>query len=245
MARGAQKLGRSRVAAATAGIIIFVLGAIFVGFAIAPVLVPGGVPTGPLEFGGKVPNALELVSGAVVMLAGIAIRKFAYRHVAILAGGVILVFFLSIIAVLSSLNSNLTLTTIDITVQYGNHDQGYFGPARQTWPITGGSNSANQNLTVDEMSPLNVSFPLQESSLASGDDSITSIKAQTAIPGFAFQITSIEPSLPVTFSPGKAIQFKLSLLAPGYSTGQSCPPQYCLHGEYFGPISLVLTTTGG
>jgi hypothetical protein len=230
------------------GMAIVILGVIFVIFALAPVLVPGGVPTGPLEFGGKGIqdiNALELLLGVIIMIVGGLIWKFAPRRIVFLAAGVICAFLLSAVAFLSSLNSNLILTSIDVTFQYGTNDQGYFGPTQQMLPIIGYDNQSNQNLTIDELSSFNVTFSLRETSQASGSDGITSIKATTAIPGFAFQIASVSPSMPVTFSPGKSILFKLRLIAPGYSSDQSCPPQYCYHGWYKGPLFLVLTTANG
>jgi hypothetical protein len=228
--------------AAVSGIIIIAVGAIFEAFAIAPAVVPGGVPAGPLEFGGKIPNALELLLGALIIIIGSAIWKFGPRHNAILGTGVVFVFVLSVFAVLSSLNSNLTFTAITVDLQYGPSDQGFFGPTMQKVPITM-SHQPRQNLSVDELSSFSITFPLQESSLAGRNDGIASIKATTAIPGFSFQIRSVVPPLPVVFSPGALVQFNLSLVAPGYSTGQSCPPQYCLHGKYIGPINLALTTT--
>lgn len=236
---------RSRALAVT-GVAMMVLGAIFVIFAVAPALVPGGVPTGPLEFGGKGWNAingLELLLGGLIIVVGALIWKFAHRHVAILAAGVIIVFVMSAFAVLSSLNSNLTLTSININFQYGASDQGYFWSAQQVLPVISRTNQSNQILTIDEGSSFNITFSLQESSQASGNDDIVSIKATTALPSFSFQVTSVDPSLPIAFSPGRSNQIKLNLVAPFYSTGQSCPPQYCLHGSYNGPIILLITTT--
>lgn len=226
------------------GIVILVLGAIFVIFAIAPALIPGGVPSGALEFGGKEINALELLLGAIIIIVGASIWRFAHRHVVILAAGVTLVFILSVFAVLSCLNSNLTLTSIDVTFQYGSNDQGYFGPTQQTLPTTGNNSQSNQNLTLDEGSSFNISFSLRVPSLSVGNDGIASVKATSAIQGFSFQITSVIPHLPAYFAPGSLIQLELNLVAPFYSTGQSCPPQYCYHGSYSGPIFLLITTSG-
>jgi hypothetical protein len=226
-----------------------VLGAIFAGFALAPLL-PGGVPTGPLEFGGKGPsdiNALELLLGAIIIVIGFGVLKFGHRHkVIITTVAVIAVFFLSVFATFSSLNSYLFFTSINVNIQYGARDQGYFGSSQQTFPIT------NQNLTVDEFSSFNISITLRESSSANSSDGIASIEATIpAAAGFSgsqitsVQITSVNPSLPVSFSPGSFLIIKLSLIAPGYSTGQNCLPQYCPHGEYIGPIDLVIITTNG
>jgi hypothetical protein len=234
------------------GIAIMVLGAIFAAFALAPLL-PGGVPTGPLEFGGKglgAVNSLELLLGAIIIIVGFSLQKFGYRHKVIFSAvAVIAVFFLSAFATLSSLNSYLYFTGIDVTIQYGTNDQGYFGSSSQTFPIT---NQPNQNLTVDEISSFNISILLREFSSANSNDGIASIKATIpAAAGFSgsqttsVQITSVSPSLPISFSPGSLIVIKLNLIAPGYSTGQNCVPQYCSHGEYYGPIDLVITTTNG
>jgi hypothetical protein len=235
------------------GIAMAVLGTIFVIFSLAPALVPGGVPTGPLEFGGKGLNdinALELLFGAIIVVIGFSLSKFGYRHKVIFTiAGVIAVFFLSGFATFSSLNSYLYFTGINVTIQYGVNDQGYFGPTEQTFSIT---NQTNQNMTVDEGSSFTVSFSLRESSQASEDDNLASIKATIpAAGGFSgsqvtlLEITSERPPLPISFSPGSLILIKLSLEAPYYGTGQNCLPQYCQHGEYYGPIDLVIITTNG
>jgi hypothetical protein len=224
---------------------MMVLGAIFVIFAMAPALVPGGVPTGPLEFGGKGWNAingLELLLGGLIIVVGASIWKFASRHLAILAAGVVLVFVLSVFAVLSSLNSTLTITGVDVTIQYGAYDGGYFGAATQTFPIVVGNSS--QSLIVDEGSPFTVSFSISEPSTDSGNDGIAQIKATTPISGFPFEVASIRPALPIVLTPGSTVRINATVTAPYYSAGQSCPPQYCHHNEYNGPVYLVLTTIG-
>jgi hypothetical protein len=222
------------------------LGAIFVTFAMAPALVPGGVPTGPLEFGGKgwsAINGLELLLGGLIILVGASIWKFASRHLVFLAAGVVLVFVLSVIAVLSSLNSTLTITGLDVTIQYGAYDEGYFGAANQTFPIVVGNST--QSLIVDEGSLFKVSFSISEPSTDSGNDGIAQIKATTPISGFPFQVNSVRPALPIVLTPGSSVQINVSINAPYYSAGQSCPQQYCQHNEYNAPVYLVLTTTGG
>ncbi len=228
------------------------LGAIFAAFALAPLL-PGGVPTGPLEFGGKGIqniNGLELLLGAIIIIIGLSVWKFGYKHKVIFSTtAVIAVFFLSVIATLSSLNSYLYSTGINLSIQYGTNDQGNFGPSSQVLSI---ANRSNQNLTVDEISSFNISILLSESPSANSNDGIASIKATIpAAAGFSgsqitsVQITSVSPPLPISFSPGSSVVIKLILIAPGYSAGQNCLPQYCPHGEYYGPIDLAITTTNG
>jgi hypothetical protein len=221
------------------GTIVVALGAIFLIFGIAPSFIPGGLPTGFLEFGGKHANIVESGGGAAIMVVGGAVRKFGVRHRTITAAGVIVVLLLSIVSFASTFSSNFVLTTINITVQYGSNDQGYFGPAQQTLPI---ATRSGQSLTVDEGSPFSISFSLRESSLAGGNDSITSIEA--VVPDFAFTVASVSPALPIAFSPGSSALINVSLVAPFYNMGQACPPNSC-HPNYNGPISLVLTTTGG
>jgi hypothetical protein len=143
----------------------------------------------------------------------------------------------------------LYFTGIDVTIQYGANDQGYLGASQQTFPAT---NQPNQTLKVDEINSFNIPISLRESASANSDDGIASIKATIpAAAGFSgsqitsVQITSVSPSLPISFSPGSLIAIKLKLIAPGYSTGQNCAPEYCSHGEYYGPKDLVITTTTG
>jgi hypothetical protein len=219
-------------AASIIGIAVTVLGAIFVALGIAPFLVPGGLPTGFLEYGGKHANAVESILGALIMIIGYAIWRFGHRHKVIVAAGIVLVFFLSVISAFSSINSSFVIGSINITIQYGSNDQGYFGPSLQTIPV---SNRLNQNLTVDEGSSFKLSFSLNESSLAHGDDGIATIKATN--PEYVFTVTSVKPALPIAFSPGISTQINVSLTAPYYSLGQTTP--------FNGTINLVLTTTGG
>ena len=138
----------------------------FVVFGVAPALVPGGLPTGFLEFGGTGVNLVESGGGALIMVIGAAILKFGGHHKVVSAMAVAVVVVLSLFSAISSLNSHFTFTQIDITIQYGPHDQGYIGPAQQVLPV---APSPTQNLTVDEGNPFVLSFTLNESALASGE----------------------------------------------------------------------------
>jgi hypothetical protein len=236
---------RNKVSAIT-GRIILLLGGIFVTFSLAPWIIPGGVPSGPLEFGGKglySINGLEFILGSAIMIVGGLLWKFAPRHIAILASGIVLVVIMSAFAALSSLNWNLTLTGVAVTMNYGSNDRGYFGPIHQMFAINE-SSQLSQNVTVDEGSSFVVFFSIQELPNATGNDGIASIKMMNPIQDFGFQITSINPPLPISFAPGSIVRIELALRAPYYSTGQTCPPQYCLNGKYASSIFLVLTTTG-
>jgi hypothetical protein len=212
------------------GIASFAFGAVFLIFGVAPVVVPGGMPAGFLEFGGRDANVLEAVGGAVIMVSGAFIWKYGSGHRAMTAGGVVLILLLSLFSAASSVNSHFTLTGIDLNIRYGPNDQGYLGPAQQTLPIGSGP-----NLVVDEGSAFTVSFTISESSVARGDIGVASISASA--PDFSFVVTSTHPSLPVTLSPGASTQIQLVLMAPFYSMGQN--------PNYEGPINLTLTTTGG
>jgi hypothetical protein len=62
---------------------IIALGGAFMFFSLAPAPVPGGVRTGPLEFGGRGIadiNALELLFGAIIVIIGSSLWKLGYRH---------------------------------------------------------------------------------------------------------------------------------------------------------------------
>jgi hypothetical protein len=229
------------------GIAIIVLGAIFAAFALAPLL-PGGVPTFPLEHGGVGGffNIPELLLGAITIVIGSSVWKFGYRHKVIFStSAVIAVFFLSVIAAFSSINSYMYFTGINVTIKYGTNDLGYFGPTEQTFPVTNQS-SANRNLTVESDGTIFViAFTLRESSQASADDGIASINA--TILGFTgsqatlLRIASVSPSLPISFAPDSLIVIKLFLVTPTFNAGQDCLPQYCPHGDsegYYGPIDF-------
>jgi hypothetical protein len=225
------RTGGSRVVA-TVGLVVIGLGVVFLVFAIAPQVIPGGVPTGILEYGGNHANIIEAVGGALIVLIGAAIRRFGSSHKVIAAASVVLVFFLGIISAFSSINSSFVITTVEITIEYGPNDQGYFGPTQQAVAVT---SQPDQNLTVDEGSSFKLSFSLRESALATGGDGIASIKASN--PDYSFSVNSVNPSLPVNFSPGMTTQITVSLTAPFYNLGQTTP--------FNGVITLVLTTTGG
>jgi hypothetical protein len=221
------------------GIVIVVLGAVIFVFGVAPALVPGGLPTGFLEFGGTNINPIESGGGALIAAIGAALVKFGQGRRLVLAAAVFAVAVLSLFSALSSQNSHFTLTEIDVTVQYGPNDEGYFGPSTQVLPV---AMQPGRNLTVDEGSPFTLSFTLNESVLARGHDGIASIKA--TVPDFAFTVTSVDPSLPIRFSPGSSTRITVNIMAPYFDTGQACPPGSCNSEGYHGPIGLTLTTTG-
>jgi hypothetical protein len=213
------------------GIIIVLLGAVFFSFGIAPSIVPGGVPKGFLEFGGKGGiNFLETGGGTAIMIIGGVIWKFGQNRKSVVSAGIVLVLLLSLFSAISSLNSNFVITGVDVTMQYGPHDQGFFGPTEQTFPIAGQPNG----LTVDEGSAFQIAIELSESSSAAGSGGIASIKAIE--PGYAFAVTSVSPALPITFSPGSSTLINVSLRAPFYATGQN--------PNFSGAIDLLFTTTG-
>ena len=116
----------------------------------------------------------------------------------------------------------ITITGLNVQVQYNGSDQGYFGPTSQSVAI---SNQPNQVLEINKGQQFYLSVPFAASALASGSHSINQITVTTQ--GFA--IISIDPSLPITLSPADSIRITITFQSPN---------------SYFtGAVNLVFSTT--
>ncbi len=119
---------------------------------------------------------------------------------------------------------SIEITGINLQVQYGGSDQGYFGAVSQSIAI---SNQPNQILTVNQGTQFFLYFTLTESSTATRGDSINSVTVGTA----GFTTVSVEPQVPIAFSPGSSTQITVTLMAP--------------QSSFNGPIQIVVSTSGG
>ena len=117
---------------------------------------------------------------------------------------------------------SIEITGINLQINYGTSDRGYFGATTQTVTI---SNQPNQILTVNGGAQFFLYFTLTESSSAT-TDSISSVTAGT--PGFT--LVSVQPQTPIAFSPGGSTQITVTLIAP--------------QTAFNGPVQLILTTSG-
>ncbi|MCW3999909.1 MAG: hypothetical protein NWE93_06695 [Candidatus Bathyarchaeota archaeon] len=143
----------------------------------------------------------------------IAIAIIAAAILAITAVG----FFMNATALTSIPEATLQL-------QYGQYDQGDFGATTQTVFLT---DENNNDFKIQPGQQFWITFTLSESSLSSGDNSISEITTNT--PGFS--VTGTDPSTPITFSPGASQEIKVYLQSP--------------QTVYNGAINLILTTSGG
>jgi hypothetical protein len=117
-----------------------------------------------------------------------------------------------------------TITGINLQVEYPymNTDPSYFGSVSQSVTI---SNQPNKVLEISQGQQFYVSFPFTESYLATGSHSINQIRAIT--PGFT--VLSVDPQIPISFSPGSTIIITVTLQSPN---------------SYFtGAINLAISTT--
>jgi hypothetical protein len=119
---------------------------------------------------------------------------------------------------------SIEITGINLQIQYGGLDQGYFGADSQFIAI---SNQPNQILTVNQGSQFFLYFTLTESSKAATGDIITSIAVRTS----GFINASVQPPVPIDFSPGGSQQITITLTAP--------------QSSFNGPGQLILSTSGG
>lgn len=117
---------------------------------------------------------------------------------------------------------SIEITGINLQIQYGSPDQGYFGATSQTVAI---SNQPNQILTVNAGSQFFLYFTLTESPSATAD-SISSVTVGT--PGFT--LVSVQPQTPIAYTPGAAQQITVTMNAP--------------ESAFNGPVELVLSTGG-
>jgi hypothetical protein len=117
---------------------------------------------------------------------------------------------------------SIEITGINLQIQYGSSDQGYFGATSQSVTI---SNQQNQILTVSGGEQFFIYFTLTESSSATAD-SISSVTVGT----LGFTLVSVQPQTPIAFTPGGSTQITVTLTAP--------------QTAFNGPIQLVLTTAG-
>lgn len=117
---------------------------------------------------------------------------------------------------------SIEITGINLQIQYGTSDQGYFGATSQTVAI---SNQPNQILTINAGSQFFLYFTLTESSTAKAD-SISSVTVGT--PGFT--LVSVQPQTPIAYTPGAAQQITVTMNAP--------------ESAFNGPVELVLSTAG-
>jgi hypothetical protein len=122
-----------------------------------------------------------------------------------------------------TVGQTMEITGINLQFQYCSADQNYFGAATQSIAI---SNQPNQVLTVNQGSQFFLYFTLTASTAGSGD-SITAITVGTS----GFSVVSIQPQVPIAYSPGVSQQITVTLTAPNAS--------------FNGPVQLVLSTSGG
>jgi len=101
----------------------------------------------------------------------------------------------------------VTITGLNIQVQYNGSDSGYFGPTSQSVPIT---NQPSQMLQVKAGQQFFLSFSFTESALATGTHSINEITVVTQ----GFTLISVDPALPITFSPASSIRITITFQAP-------------------------------
>lgn len=118
---------------------------------------------------------------------------------------------------------SIEITGINVEINYAASDQGYFGPESQSVAI---SNQPNDILTVNQGQQFFVYFTLTATTSSTSSDSIASVTSQTS----GFTVVSVQPQVPITFSPGAAIQITVTLQAP--------------QSAFNGPIQLALSTSG-
>jgi len=114
--------------------------------------------------------------------------------------------------------ASITVTGLNLQIQYNGSEQGYFGPTQQ-------GISVDTMLTVNGGQQFLDSITLTESALASSSHSLNSITVTTQ----GFTIVSIDPALPITFSPGSSVRITITFQAP--------------NSDYTGSVNVVFATT--
>ena len=149
------------------------------------------------------------------------VRK-SHRTRNIAAIVIIVIVVLVVIAASFTSTSTITVTGLNVHVQYDGSVQGYFGPTQQSASI---GNQPNQVLTLTGGQQFIISDTFTESSLATGSHSLNNITVTTQ----GFTIVSVDPELPITFSPGSTVRITITFQAP--------------NSDFNGAVNVVFATT--
>jgi hypothetical protein len=113
---------------------------------------------------------------------------------------------------------NVTVTGMNLQIRYEGSEQGYFGPTQQ-------GVAADQILTLQGGQQFIDSITLTESPSAFDNHSLNNVAVTTQ----GFTLVSIDPTLPITFSPGSSARITMTFQAPD--------------SDFTGAITVTFTTT--
>jgi len=116
----------------------------------------------------------------------------------------------------------ISITGLNVQIQYPSSEQNYFGASTQTVSI---DNPPKNVLEIGKGQQFYISFTLTASALATENHSVNSITATTQ----GFSVVSVDPVTPITFSPGGSTRITVTFNSP--------------NSNFAGAIGIVLNTT--